>query len=72
MAFTTQDLAAVTQAIASGELSARVGERMVTYRSIDELIRAKTLIEADLAAQTPGQTAQTGPLRYRFTTARGW
>lgn len=51
MAFTTTDLAAIDAAIASGELSIRAADgRTVTYRSTDELIKARDVIKADLAA----------------------
>lgn len=70
MAFTPSDLAAVDAAIASGELIVRHADgRMVTYRSIDELTKAKATIEAGLAAQRPaGARARTG--YFTFGTAR--
>ena len=37
MAFTTADLAAVDQAIATGELSVEVNGRRITYRSVADL-----------------------------------
>lgn len=52
MAFTSDDLAALDRAIASGELTVRTGDRMVTYRSIDELKAARELVTAGLAAQS--------------------
>ena len=54
MAFTPQDLAAVDAAIASGELSVRAADgRTVTYRSMDELLKARALMVADMAAASP-------------------
>lgn len=50
MALTSADIDALDRAIASGELTVRHGERLVTYRSIDELLRARAAILADLAA----------------------
>lgn len=51
MAFTTQDLAAIDAAIASGELSIRSADgKTVTYRSMDELLKARAVMQADLAA----------------------
>jgi len=41
MAFTSSDLDAVDRAIASGELTVRSNDRMVTYRSMDELTAAR-------------------------------
>lgn len=52
MAFTSDNLAAVDAAIASGELTVRGADgRLITYRSFDELAKARALIVADLAAQ---------------------
>jgi hypothetical protein len=52
MAFTNDDLAALDRAIASGELTVRTNDRLVTYRSIDELKMARELVISGLAAQT--------------------
>ena len=68
MAFTHADLASVDAAIASGELSVSVAGRSVTYRSIDELKKAKELIETDLRAQSPAPKARTG--YFNFATSR--
>jgi hypothetical protein len=68
MLFTSADLASVKAAIASGELSVSVQGRTVQYRSIDELIRAKSLIEADIAAQSPVGRIRTG--HFQFATQR--
>jgi roadblock/LC7 domain-containing protein len=52
MAFTQENLAAVDAAIASGELTVRDGDgRLVTYRDLDQLIKARALIVADLSSQ---------------------
>lgn len=51
MAFTTTDLAAVDAAIASGELTIRAADgKTVTYRSMDELLKARAVMQAELAA----------------------
>lgn len=51
MAYTQDDLAAVKAAIASGAERIRFADgREVTYRNVAELMRAKALIEAELAA----------------------
>ncbi len=52
MAFTNDDLAALDRAIASGELTVRTNDRLVTYRGIDELKTARELVASSLAAQT--------------------
>lgn len=51
MAFTAQDLAAVDAAIASGELTVRAADgRLVTMRSMAELMQARALIASGIAA----------------------
>ena len=60
MAFTPQDLAALDAAIASGELTIRANGREVTYRSLSDLLQARTLIANAIAAQTMPQRG-TGP-----------
>lgn len=51
MAYTTTDLENVDAAIAGGELSVSIGDRRVTYRSLDELERIRNLIIGDLDQQ---------------------
>jgi hypothetical protein len=72
MAFTSQDLANINAAIASGELTAKVNDRLITYRSIAELLKAKNVIEAELATQSVGTTPTTGVFRLNFGTSRGY
>lgn len=48
MAFTTSDLDAVKLAIATGQQTVEIGDRRITYRSVEELKAAKRLIEAEL------------------------
>lgn len=54
MSFTATDLANIEAAIASGELTVKKGDRQVTYRSMDELIKARQLAKDQLATQTGG------------------
>lgn len=68
MSFTTADLANINSAIASGELTVSVQGRSVTYRSIDDLIKAKAVIEGGLAAQSAGGRVRTG--YFTFATQR--
>ncbi len=50
MAFTVQDLASIDSAIASGELTVRTGDgKLVTLRSMSELLQARAAIASDLA-----------------------
>lgn len=57
MAFSTTDLDAINRAIASGELVVRVDGRSVEYRTIDELIKARDIIKADLDSQASSARA---------------
>ena len=51
MAFTSTDLAAIDAAIASGELSVRTADgKQVTYRDINDLLKARAVIAGDVAA----------------------
>lgn len=50
MAFTTDDLDRVKRAIGSSELTVRFADgKSVTYRSMEELLRAKAEIERELS-----------------------
>jgi hypothetical protein len=48
MSFTTANLDAIESAIASGELTVSFNDRTVTYRSINDLIKARNTIKAQL------------------------
>lgn len=51
MALTQTDLDGINSAIASGELTVRSSNgSQVTYRSMDELIKAREIAKADIAA----------------------
>lgn len=69
MAFTQSDLDAVNAAIASGELTVSHNGRTVTYRSMDDLMKARATIQADLASVVSGRAG--GSYRYTFSTLRG-
>ncbi|MHC4335513.1 MAG: phage head-tail joining protein [Planctomycetota bacterium] len=56
MAFTQVDLDAVRAAIAKGERSVQFADRSVTYRSMDELLRAEERIASALTTERPKQT----------------
>ena len=71
MAFTTTDLDNVNSAIATGELKVEVNGRAVIYRSIDDLIKARTIIASDLAASSAGVGTRRGSFRVTFSTHRG-
>ncbi|UWS68413.1 phage head-tail joining protein [Pseudomonas mosselii] len=48
MAYTKADLATVERAIARGEKIVRYSDRTVEYRTVDELIKARDLIQSEL------------------------
>lgn len=50
MAWTSDDLDAIKTALAKGERTVTFADRSITYRSVDELLRVKAEIEAELAA----------------------
>ena len=52
MAWTSTQLDALKSALASGKLQIRFGEKMVTYRSVDELRKAIAIVEAEVNATT--------------------
>jgi hypothetical protein len=62
MALTSSDLDALDRAIASGQLAVRIGDRMITYQSLSDLLRARDHV-AKLLSAGPVRTAP------RFRTA---
>lgn len=70
MAFTQTDLDNINAAIATGELTVEVNGRRVTYRSVDDLLKARSAIQSDLAAASAGNRPRSS-YHFRFTTARG-
>jgi len=50
MSYSQDDLDKIKSAIASGRLTVRSGDDMVTYQSISEMIKVKDMIEAELSA----------------------
>jgi hypothetical protein len=68
VAFTQTDLDAIDAAIASGELTVSHNGRTVTYRSMDDLLKARKRIE-DVLNRAAGNCR--GSYRYSFQTGRG-
>lgn len=62
MAFTTTDLSNIEAAIATGELTVEVDGRRVTYRSMDDLLKARSAIQAALVAA--GATSSSTRITY--------
>jgi hypothetical protein len=72
MALSQTDLENLDAAIAQGELKVRVGEREVVYRSVAELMAARSHVASVLSASgATGGARRTGAYRVNFTTARG-
>ena len=69
MAFTQSDLDAIDAAIASGELTVSHNGRTVTYRSMDDLFKARDRINNLLTQQTTQRVNST--YRFTFKTSRG-
>jgi hypothetical protein len=67
MAWTQAQLDAIEAAIASGELTVHFGDRSVTYRSMDDLLKARAVIKDALQSE-----AGTAPDRFSLAkTSKG-
>lgn len=64
MAYTEQDLQAVRKAIAGGYLEVQYGDKRVRYRSLSELERAASIIQADLNRQAGRSRSRIVRLRH--------
>ena len=53
MAFTQDQLTALEAAIASGTLEVRIGDKMVRYQSIADMIKARDLVRDQLDTGLP-------------------
>jgi hypothetical protein len=51
-AYTQQQLDDLNAAIARGAMQLKMGEEMVTFRSLDEMLRIKAIMESDLGRVT--------------------
>ena len=60
MAYTQDDLDRIDRAIASGELSVYDGHTRVEYKTTTDLIAARDVIRAEMAAQARGQSSGMG------------
>lgn len=58
MAITQQDIDKIDRAIAKGERIVRFADRTVEYRSVDELIKAKNALLAELSKATSPRRAR--------------
>lgn len=53
MAYTLSQLATIEEAIASGTLRVEIDGRVVVYQSLDQLIKLRDLMKAELGVATP-------------------
>jgi len=53
MAYTNEQLSSIETAIASGTLTVRMADRLVTYQSLAELIRLRDMMRAELGVSPP-------------------
>lgn len=65
MALIQTDLDALDTAIASSELTVRLADRLVTYRSIPELIQARAHVAKVVSGQLSGSTSTRIAPRYQ-------
>jgi hypothetical protein len=68
MAWSTQDLTNIEAAIAQGVLSVEIDGQRVTYRSLNDLLKAKSVIEQALNQGNPNFTTR----QYRFHPKGGF
>lgn len=71
MAFTQSDLTNIDAAIATGELSVEVNGRKIVYRSVDDLLKARSTIVTCLAVADQTSAVRRGAFRVTFATHRG-
>lgn len=65
MALTAADLGVLDRAIATGVLAVRAPDgSLVTYRSMDELLRARALAAREAAGATADPATQPGGVTY--------
>ena len=50
MAWTSDQLSKIEDAIAQGSLTVKYADKQVTYRSLDEMLRIRDLMRKDLGA----------------------
>lgn len=69
MAWVAADLTAIEDAIASGALRVAYQDKIVTYRNIGELQRARNIVKQDI--DNAGSTT-TKARQVRMETSSGW
>lgn len=56
MGYQSGELDALTKAIAQGALSVEYGDKKVTYRSLDDMLRLKKIMEGEINTSTAKST----------------
>jgi hypothetical protein len=69
MAYSQADLDSLDKAIASGALSLELAGRKISYRNVDELLKARDHVASQLAKASAPRRGSA--FRFRFTTGRG-
>lgn len=67
MAWTSDDLANIEAAIATGALTVKYEDKLTTFRSLAELERIRDMMRAALDAATTGQGTRTRAVFYKDT-----
>jgi len=71
VAWTSTDITAIENAIASGELTVQYQDRRIVYRSLSELLRARDVIQAAINAASATTTKNIAK-SVRFRTTKGF
>lgn len=72
MAWTQADIDAIDEAIKSGALRVQFADRLMIYRSIDELIKARSQGLQQLDSASAGGPGTGNNRQYRFWSRNGW
>lgn len=73
MAVSQADIDALNAALAKGERTVRHGDKMVEYRSVEELLAARDALQAQLTTDQNAANGTTRPRQTRLTqSGRGF
>ena len=73
MSWSSEDIARLKTAIASGQLTVRIGESSITYQSTREMMAVLDRMQADNAAAAASAAGpRRATSRWAFLTGRGW
>ncbi|MCP5196994.1 MAG: hypothetical protein H6974_12270 [Gammaproteobacteria bacterium] len=63
MAFTAEQLAQLEKAAASGQLRVQLGDKVIQYQNLPDLLKAIQVARNDLAAASAATSASLSPFR---------